>query len=168
MAGKLDQIIVIDIECTCWEEQPIEAESEIIKIGLCVVDVQRLERIAHDSLLVKPTRSRVSPFCTQLTSLPQAQLDTGIAFAAACHSLRQRYHTLLPAPGDGDRLAAIGHTPSQSGEVPLGFSPVDTGRLRHAPLLAQKGYVDAHRYVASVSPGRENPISGYSGFAEGA
>ena len=92
MAGKLDQIIVIDIECTCWEDQPIESDaSEIIEIGLCVVDVQRRERMARESLLVIPTRTRVSPFCTQLTTLTQAQVDTGLPFAAACQHLAQHY-----------------------------------------------------------------------------
>jgi hypothetical protein len=42
MAGKLDQIIVIDVEATCWEgHPPANEESEIIEIGLCVMDVQR-------------------------------------------------------------------------------------------------------------------------------
>ena len=34
MAGKLDQIIVIDLEATCWEEQsPENEEREMIEIG---------------------------------------------------------------------------------------------------------------------------------------
>lgn len=85
MAGKLDQIIVIDVESTRWEDRPPENEaSEIIEIGICIVDVQRRERMAQDSFLVQPTRSRVSPFCTHLTTLTQAHVDQGIPFADAC------------------------------------------------------------------------------------
>lgn len=107
MAGLLDQIIVIDIECTCWEDQPIESDaSEIMEIGLCVVDVQRRERRARESLLVRPTHTRVSPFCTQLTTLTQAQVDTGRSFAAACQYLAQHYRTrqrTWASYGDYDR-----------------------------------------------------------------
>ncbi len=40
MAGKLDQIIVIDVESTCWEDRPPENDaSEIIEVGICVVNV---------------------------------------------------------------------------------------------------------------------------------
>lgn len=36
MAGKLDQIIVIDIEAPCWEEQEVENDaSKIIAISIC-------------------------------------------------------------------------------------------------------------------------------------
>ena len=94
MAGKLDQIIVVDVEATCWENRPTENEaSEIIEIGLCVVDVQRHERIAREGLLVRPTHSRVSPFCTRLTTLTQTQVDQGLLFTEACQRLAQHYHT---------------------------------------------------------------------------
>jgi inhibitor of KinA sporulation pathway (predicted exonuclease) len=94
MAGKLDQIIVIDVEATCWEDHPTEnEESEIIEIGLCVVDVQRHERIAREGLLVRPTHSRVSPFCTRLTTLTQTQVDQGLLFTEACQRSAQHYHT---------------------------------------------------------------------------
>jgi inhibitor of KinA sporulation pathway (predicted exonuclease) len=94
MAGKLDQIIVVDVEATCWEDRPPEnTESEIIEIGLCVVDVRRRERIARASLLVRPTHSHVSPFCTRLTTLTPAQVDQGLPFAEACQRLAQHYRT---------------------------------------------------------------------------
>jgi len=58
MAGKLDQIIVIDVESTCWQDRPPENEaSEIIEVGICVVDVYTRERIAQEKLLVRPTQT---------------------------------------------------------------------------------------------------------------
>ncbi len=58
MAGKLDQIIVIDVESTCWQDRPPENDaSEIIEIGICVVDVHTRERIAQEKLLVRPTQA---------------------------------------------------------------------------------------------------------------
>ena len=51
MAGKLDQILVIDIEATCWEGQPPEhEESEIIEIGICPIDVVARARLGSGRL----------------------------------------------------------------------------------------------------------------------
>lgn len=92
MARKLDQIIVIDIESTCWPGSPPPGqESEIIEIGLCLLEVASGERVARESILVKPERSTVSPFCTELTTLTQAQVETGISFKAACDLLKDKY-----------------------------------------------------------------------------
>ena len=46
VAGKLDQILVVDVESTCWDGPPPEGEeSEIIEVGLCMVEVQSLTRL---------------------------------------------------------------------------------------------------------------------------
>ena len=63
MARKLDEILVVDVESTCWDGPPPEGEeSEIIEIGLCVVDVDSLSRLSKHSILVKPQRSTISSF----------------------------------------------------------------------------------------------------------
>ena len=37
MARKLDKIVVVDIEATCWEGKPPEKqESDIIEVGICL------------------------------------------------------------------------------------------------------------------------------------
>ncbi|WP_327368411.1 3'-5' exonuclease [Streptomyces sp. NBC_01217] len=79
---------VIDIEATCWDGQPPPgAVGEIIEIGLTVVDLRAAERIARHRILVRPARSTVSAFCTELTGLTQAEVDTGLPFADACRLL---------------------------------------------------------------------------------
>jgi len=46
MAAKLDKLIVIDIEATCWEGDPPEGQAaEIIEIGVCVLDVTTGQRV---------------------------------------------------------------------------------------------------------------------------
>jgi len=63
MAKKLDQILVIDVEATCWETEPPEdQESEIIEIGICPLDVAAGDRLEKQSILVKPEKSTVSAF----------------------------------------------------------------------------------------------------------
>ena len=107
MARKLDQIIVIDVEATCWEGNPPPGqESEIIEIGVCPVEVATGRRLEKRSILVRPERSRVSPFCTQLTTLTEEQVAAGVPFAEACQTLRKEYQTrdrLWASFGDYDR-----------------------------------------------------------------
>src|SRR5437868_15136499 len=92
MAKRLDHILVIDVEATCWEgAPPAGQENEIIEIGVCTIDVRRRQRGERESILVRPQRSRVSPFCTQLTTLTQAEVDGGIPFEEACRLLRAKY-----------------------------------------------------------------------------
>jgi inhibitor of KinA sporulation pathway (predicted exonuclease) len=107
MAMRLDQILVVDIESTCWEKTtPPEQESEIIEIGICPLDIASGERLNKESLLVKPERSSVSEFCTQLTTLTQEQVDRGITFSEACSTLRKNYlskERIWASYGDYDR-----------------------------------------------------------------
>jgi inhibitor of KinA sporulation pathway (predicted exonuclease) len=107
MAHEFDLILVVDVEATCWEGNPPEGQqSEIIEIGLCPLQVATGERLERRSILVKPQRSTVSPFCTQLTTLTQAQVDGGIAFSAACALLRSEYRArerVWASYGDYDR-----------------------------------------------------------------
>ncbi len=86
------KIIVVDLEATCWPKQPPPGEqSEIIEIGVCLFDVASATPENKHALIVKPTRSKVSRFCTKLTSLTQARVDRGMTFAIACDALRQNF-----------------------------------------------------------------------------
>jgi inhibitor of KinA sporulation pathway (predicted exonuclease) len=56
---------------------------------------------------VRPERSTVSKFCTQLTTLTQEQVEKGIAFQEACSILKKRYLSkdrIWASYGDYDRL----------------------------------------------------------------
>ncbi|WP_433566471.1 exonuclease domain-containing protein [Nocardia sp. CA-151230] len=84
---------VVDVEATCWEgPNPPGQPNEIIEIGLCVLDTVTRERVSKHSILVRPERSRVSEFCTQLTTLTADQVAAGIGFAEACELLRTEFH----------------------------------------------------------------------------
>lgn len=107
MARKLDQIVVVDVESTCWDGPPPEGqESEIIEIGVCTVGVASLGRGDRESILVRPQRSSVSSFCTSLTGLSQQQVEQGISFEEACAVLKKRFRTknrTWASYGDYDR-----------------------------------------------------------------
>jgi inhibitor of KinA sporulation pathway (predicted exonuclease) len=103
----LDQILVIDVESTCWEgNPPAGQDKEIIEIGVCTVDVKSGELLDKESILVRPERSTVSEFCTQLTKLTQEQVATGISFREACEILKTKYRSrerVWASYGDYDR-----------------------------------------------------------------
>ncbi|MEY9860284.1 inhibitor of KinA sporulation pathway (predicted exonuclease) [Catenulispora sp. GAS73] len=98
---------VVDVEATCWVGKPPPGQvSEIIEIGLTVVDVRERVRVEKHQIMVRPERSTVSEFCTELTGLTQEQVDTGVTFGEACDQLR-RQHCADSRPwaswGDYDR-----------------------------------------------------------------
>lgn len=108
MAKRLDHILVIDIESTCWLGgfPPRGEANDIIEIGLTPLEVASGRRLEKRSILVRPERSRASPFCTELTTLTQEQVDGGIAFKDACRILEEEYHSrdrLWASFGDYDR-----------------------------------------------------------------
>jgi inhibitor of KinA sporulation pathway (predicted exonuclease) len=93
MARKLDQILVVDVEATCWEGAPPPGQiSEIIEIGLCVLDVATLARVERRDILVRPVSSMVSSYCSRLTTLTKAHVDDGgIPLVEACQILAREY-----------------------------------------------------------------------------
>jgi inhibitor of KinA sporulation pathway (predicted exonuclease) len=108
MAELLDQVVVVDIEATCWAGAPPPGEErEIIEVGVCLLDPLSLERSEKHSVLVRPQRSRVSDYCTALTTLTAEQVAGGVSFAEACAALVERFDTRRRAWaswGDFDRV----------------------------------------------------------------
>ena len=110
MAKVLDNnVLVIDVESTCWEppEQPAPNEiSEIIEIGIAVVDIKELKIVKNSSIMIKPQRSKLSNFCTKLTTLTQEQVDKGITFQEAMKLLKSEFKSdnrTFVSWGDYDR-----------------------------------------------------------------
>jgi len=86
-------ILIIDLEATCWNGPVPQGQvNEIIEIGICLLDTQTGSISKNKGILIKPERSAVSPFCTELTTITQELLDNeGITFEAACDKLRKEY-----------------------------------------------------------------------------
>lgn len=107
MAKLLDQILVIDVESTCWQGAPPPGEvSEIIQIGMTPVDVATLERVEKRSILVKPVKSTISDFCRELTALTPDMFGNALSFREALRILKKEYHAhdrMWASWGDYDR-----------------------------------------------------------------
>ncbi len=94
MPSRRDIVLVVDVEATCWDVKPPPDGqiNEIIEIGFCFYDIASDELKDKRSLLIKPTVSDISPYCTRLTSLtPQMIAADGIDFASACRMLVEDY-----------------------------------------------------------------------------
>lgn len=107
MARKLDVILVIDLESTCWEGNPPPGQSsEIIEIGLCPLDAKTLTRMERRSILVKPVNSEISEYCTELTTLTPEMFGDAGSLEDAVRVLRKEYASkdrLWASWGDYDR-----------------------------------------------------------------
>lgn len=81
--------LVIDVEATCDDNHAIPREqTEIIEIGGVLADGATLAPAAEFQTFVKPVRHpRLTPFCTRLTSITQADVDAAPGFAAAMQKL---------------------------------------------------------------------------------
>lgn len=134
MARKLDQIIVIDLEATCWENTPPPGEQqEIIEIGICTLDIKTCQRYKKDSILVRPEQSTVGPFCTRLTTLTQQQLEEeGVSFAEAVERVRQEYSPwdrTWASYGDFDRILFQRECSERGIAFPLGRTHINVKNL---------------------------------------
>jgi len=130
---KLDKIIVIDLEATCWEGDPPAGEtSEIIEIGLCVLDVASGEREPARALLVKPHYSTLSPYCQKLTSITPEMLEDGLDLADACAVLQDEYLSetrTWASFGDYDRMMLQSQCEARGIPYPFGRSHINVKNL---------------------------------------
>lgn len=87
------KVIVIDVEASCWEKKkPKGQHHDIIEYGLAVLDIANGQIIANEGILVHPTTSEISPFCTQLTTITPAMIEQeGRSFAEASAYLTETY-----------------------------------------------------------------------------
>jgi inhibitor of KinA sporulation pathway (predicted exonuclease) len=134
MARRLDQVLVIDIESTCWEGgfPPKGETNDIIEIGLCPLELSTGRRLEKRSILVRPERSTVGKFCTDLTTLTQEQVSQGIAFKDACKLLEDDYHSterLWASFGDYDRRQFEKQCRDQGVRYPFGPSHLNVKTL---------------------------------------
>jgi inhibitor of KinA sporulation pathway (predicted exonuclease) len=159
MSKKCDIVLVVDLEATCWDGPPPKGEeSEIIEIGICPLEVGSGQRLERRSLLIRPERSRVSPFCTQLTTLTQADVDAGISFEEACEILRKEYRSrdrVWASFGDYDRNQVQSQCQSFSVGYPFGSRHLNVKTLFalvHA-LPHEIGMAEALRHLGHEMDG---------------
>lgn len=94
MSGnQYKKVVVIDLEATCWDtpEEVAANKSEIIEIGVCVLNYATGEITKPVGLIIKPRLSTISPFCEKLTSITQDIVDVGMSFETGLNILKFEY-----------------------------------------------------------------------------
>lgn len=81
--------VVVDLEATCDDRGSVPRdESETIEIGAVLVDPTTLEAVDELQTFVRPVvHPRLTTFCTELTTITQADVDAAPTFAAAAARL---------------------------------------------------------------------------------
>ena len=92
--------LVIDVEATCWKGNPpsgqavAERRGEIIEIGITSISLPDKKIVDSESIIVWPTTTEISEFCTELTTLtPEYVQEHGRTFGSAIYYMRAKYRT---------------------------------------------------------------------------
>lgn len=78
-------ILIVDLEATCWRDKhTAPAEKEVIEIG-CALVASDGTVMDDFTTFVKPKHNQeLSGFCTKLTTITQADVDTAPRYPEAC------------------------------------------------------------------------------------
>lgn len=76
--------IVVDLEATCSQDGTVPRDAmEIIELGAVALDVATMEPLGEFQSFVRPVRHpRLTPFCTELTTITQEEVDRAPGFVA--------------------------------------------------------------------------------------
>lgn len=69
-----DEIMVVDLETTCFENQTKDDITDIIEIGVCHLRRRELTLGKNWTVYCTPTRSEITPFCTQLNGVTKENI----------------------------------------------------------------------------------------------
>lgn len=128
------EILVVDLEATCWRGSPPKGEhQEIIEIGCSLVDTKRNHNYANRSYLCRPVTSRVSNFCTELTSITPEMVMAAPSVDAQLKEMTKVYGNLKrkcwASWGDFDRKLFFKQSLFGGFEYPFGDSHINIKTL---------------------------------------
>ena len=90
MSETATYYLVVDLEATCDDRGAVpRAQSEIIEIGAVLVEADTLRAVEEFQTFVRPVRHpRLTAFCTELTTITQADVDAAPTFPEVAPALR--------------------------------------------------------------------------------
>lgn len=85
-----ERYLVIDFEATCCDQGTVPREHmEIIEIGAVMVEAAGFRVVDEFQSFIRPVRHpRLTAFCTQLTSIQQADVDAAPGFKEAISNFK--------------------------------------------------------------------------------
>jgi len=128
--------LVIDLEATCDADHRLPRhETEIIEIGAVLCDGQTLQPVAEFQTFVRPIRHpRLTAFCTELTTIQQADVDRAPVFPQAIERLRRFIdgrECLFCSWGDYDRNQLRRDAERHRVRLPLGAKHLNLKQAFH-------------------------------------
>lgn len=106
MSNTIKQIVVVDIESTCWNT-PTTKKNEVIELGVWTININGKTLGNGEGIIILPTTTEISPFCTELTTLTTEYVaEKGISFREGITHLSTKYKTknsIWASWGDYDR-----------------------------------------------------------------
>lgn len=87
--------LILDCKTTVWEtssDQPTGQIHEIINVDIALVDTGKQQIVDQERIIVKPHRSKISPFCEKVYGFSQEDVDSrGVSFEEAYRRIRIHY-----------------------------------------------------------------------------
>lgn len=110
MAKDLKKMYVIDLEATCWDKPQDNTNNEpneIIEIGITEVNLKTMTIIGSEGILIKPQFSKISEFCTKLTTITPEMVENAMSYPEALDYINSKYKLqsfTWGSYGDYDRI----------------------------------------------------------------
>lgn len=152
---KLDKIIFLDLEATCWgsKEDQGEQKQEIIEIGACFLNMKTGEPEQKTSYLIRPTQSTISEYCVNLTGItPEMIKSDGIPFEDAVNKFKKEFGPATrtwASWGAFDRVLLDKQCKSRNIKYPMGQNHINAKNLFALKyrLTRELGMIKALKYV---------------------
>jgi len=90
-AIALHSVLVIDVESTTGADRERGALRDIIQVGACLLRMETGAVENAASVLVRPTCSEITQFCTALTGITPKMAKAGLSFVEACEWLKANF-----------------------------------------------------------------------------
>jgi len=127
------ELIIADLELTCWDDPSRADDMEIIEIGLCVFNGATRAINRKSSSLVRPNLLDVSERCCGITGITAEQLRrNGAPLNEAINRLRKRYpfrSSGWAAWGEGDRRRMASECGAKGVPYPFADSYLNVSQL---------------------------------------
>ena len=158
---SLDSVLVIDLEATTGADREPGAIRDIIQIGACVLRMSTGSIENSGSVLVRPTSSEITPFCTELTGITPQMAKNGLPFLDACEWLKAKYDSerkVWASYGNFDRQQFISQCEREGLRYPLSHDHVNVKLVvaLHSGWAKAKGLTRALSALKMKHEGRHH------------
>lgn len=168
----MKEILVLDLEATCWPGRPPEGQlSDIIEIGMAIVrfdfDTENFyyARLDPESIFVKPGRSGISEFCTELTGITEEMVAGGLPFVDAMEALRKWKDTPWASWGDYDRNKIERDCSDLGIKYPLAYTHINVKTMwavlnGYEPTsLAEAVKIEGYKFIGENHRGSDDALN---------